>query len=415
MTSGHTPFDDRIYYHLGMTLSENGHKVLIISSKENIIKEDNNISVDSFDGQNLSKKDKITLFKDRIEKFSPDITICSEPLPIFAARSYRSKNRKKLSIIYDITEWYPSARFLKEYHIPFRWLGFLKLLLFNLYASFFADAFIFGELYKSKPYRLLFPFTPYRLITYYPDLKYVSYVNPSISANKLRISYSGEISMEKGFGNLIIVLNRLSELRSDLEIEVKMVAWYLSEKDRSECEHLIRSANKNIIFSFPGKQNFVDFTSKINETDIFIDLREITCENNYSLPIKLFYYAALGRPVIISNLKAVRRNVEIKKFGFTVNPENPEIIVKMISDYLKIPSCTGNIVKTPGGLLRKNITGKRSLRNSLVLLNRCEVESFCRFCQIPLNDIGIIVIGLAGSDYRIRFHIIKQYFSYLIV
>jgi glycosyltransferase involved in cell wall biosynthesis len=337
MTSGHNPFDDRIYYHLGMTLSENGHKVLIISSKENIIKEDNNISVDSFDGQNLSKKDKITLFKDRIEKFSPDITICSEPLPIFAARSYRRKNRKNLSVIYDITEWYPSARFLKEYNIPFRWLGFLKLLLFNLYASFFADAFIFGELYKSKPYRLLFPFTPYRLITYYPDLKYVSYVNPSFSANKLRISYSGEISIEKGFGNLIKVLNRLSELFSDLEIEVKMVAWYLSEKDRSECEHLIRSASKNIRFSFPGKQNFVDFTYKINETDIFVDLREITCENNYSLPIKLFYYAALGRPVIISNLISVRRDVEIKKFGFTVNPENPDIIVKLISDYLKNP------------------------------------------------------------------------------
>jgi glycosyltransferase involved in cell wall biosynthesis len=320
-----------------MTLSENGHKVLIISSKTETKEVAGKISIDSFEGEKLLKRDKIIAFRERLELFSPDLVICSEPLPVIASKQYRRKSSRKLSIIYDVTEWYPSARFLKEYGPLMRWFGFLKLLLFNLYASYFADAFIFGEWFKSKPYRFFYPFTPYRFITYYPDLKYINYKNSSFSGKKLRLSYSGEISIEKGFGNFMKVVNGMSGLYSDLEIEVKLVAWYGSENDKREFESLIGNNNKNISIYFSGKQKFTDFTDEINDTDIFLDLRKVTFENKYSLPIKLFYYAAMGRPVIISDLKAVRRDVEIGKFGFLVNPFDTEEIIKILSGYLDNP------------------------------------------------------------------------------
>ncbi|MCX6334225.1 MAG: glycosyltransferase [Bacteroidia bacterium] len=335
LTSGHSPFDDRIYYHLGKTLEANGHNVLIISSKTELREESGNIPVNCFNGETLSKREKLIAFSERLEAFNPERAICSEPLPLIASKQYRRKKRKELLIIYDITEWYPSARFLKEYHPAARWFGFLKLLFFNIYASLSADAFIFGERYKSKPYRFLFPFTPGRFITYFPDLKYISYKDHLLPGEKLRLSYSGEISIEKGFGNFIKVVSALSDRFSDLEIEVRMVAWYSTESDRKDCESLIRDGNKNIRFQFPGRQIFTEYTSKINETDIFLDLRKITFENNYSLPIKLFYYAALGRPVIFSDLKAIRNDFEIEKFGFLVNPEHTEEIVNLISGYLK--------------------------------------------------------------------------------
>ena len=53
------------------------------------------------------------------------------------------------------------------------------------------------------------------------------------------MSYSGEISIEKGFGSFMRVADGLSALYPNLAIEVKMVAWYGSEKDREECEFLI--------------------------------------------------------------------------------------------------------------------------------------------------------------------------------
>jgi glycosyltransferase involved in cell wall biosynthesis len=143
--------------------------------------------------------------------------------------------------------------------------------------------------------------------------------------------------MDKGFGNFMKVVNKLAEMYPDLEIEVKLVAWYGSVKDRVECEPLIHNENSNITIYFTGKQSFTDFTGQINETDIFLDLRSGSFENDRSLPIRLFYYAALGRPVIFSDLKAVRHDVEIEKFGFLTDPGNTEGTILLISEYLKDP------------------------------------------------------------------------------
>ena len=337
LTSGHLPFDDRIYYHMAMTLAEEGHNILIISSRQEIIEVSGRISINSFYDNGHSKKDKITSFSDRLEAFTPDIAICSEPLPLIAAKRYRRKASSNLRIVYDITEWYPSGRFLGEYRSVFRLYGFVKLLLINISASLFADAFIFGEYYKSKPYRFLFPFSPGRFITYYPDLKYVDFKESSLPDEKLRLSYSGEISIDKGFGYFMKVVNGLADMYPYLEIEVRLVAWYGSEKDTTECEPLLKNDSNNITIYFAGRQKYSDFTGQINETDIFLDLRKVTFENNHSLPIKLFYYAALGRPVIFSDLKAVRRDVEVEKFGFLTDPGNAEGIILLISNYLKDP------------------------------------------------------------------------------
>ena len=140
--------------------------------------------------------------------------------------------------------------------------------------------------------------------------------------------------MEKGYGNFLKVVNKLSELNKDLKIEIKIIGWYESAHDKRECEKLMRSDNPNISLELFKKQNFKSFIEIISYTDIFLDLRSDDLENKYCLPIKLFYYAALGRPVIISDLKAIRKEVEIEKFGLLVNPRNTESIASAISEYL---------------------------------------------------------------------------------
>ncbi len=209
---------------MAMTLTECNHNVLIVSSNTELKKKDGNISINCFKGESLSKSDKITVFKMHLETFDPDITICSESLPVIAARQYRKQAGKKTKILYDITEWYPSPRFLKEFPPMMRWFGFMKLMALNIYACFSVNVFIFGEWYKSKPYRFMFPFTPHIFIPYYPDLKYIDHKDPSFSGKKLRLSYSGEISIEKGFGNFMKVVYALSDLYPDLDIEVRMVS-----------------------------------------------------------------------------------------------------------------------------------------------------------------------------------------------
>ncbi|MCU0456113.1 MAG: hypothetical protein MUE74_07400 [Bacteroidales bacterium] len=334
LTSGHYPYDDRIYWHMACTLSESGHKVMVASSKTEKKEENGNILIDSFDGEKQSKKEKIIAFNMRLEAFNPEIAVCSEPLPVLAAIRYKRNGVRNLKIIYDITEWYPSGRFLKNYHPFIKWFGFLRLLLANLAACMHADGFIFGEWYKSRPYRFFFPLRPYRIVTYYPDLKYIRHLEPSFAGEKIRFLYSGEISASKGFFNFMNVVNALADKHKDLSIEVKLIAWFEPGTDREKAEECIASAAENVIISRVTKQRLPDFSEAINTTDIFLELRNKTFENSYSLPIKLFYYAALGRPVIISDLRAVKRDVRIDDFGYLVNPEDTVQILRIIDGYL---------------------------------------------------------------------------------
>jgi Txe/YoeB family toxin of Txe-Axe toxin-antitoxin module len=166
LTSGHEPFDDRIYYHMARSLCDHNHNILIISSKRDLIEISDNINLNCFAGDNLIKRDKINQFTDRLSVFKPDAIICSEPLTVLAAKRYSKRVSKKIRIIYDITEWYPSKKNLKIYKYSTRWFFFIKLLLFNLWTASLADSFIFGEWYKSRPYRLLLPGKPFVFTSY---------------------------------------------------------------------------------------------------------------------------------------------------------------------------------------------------------------------------------------------------------
>ena len=60
-------------------------------------------------------------------------------------------------------------------------------------------------------------------------------------------------------------------------------------------------------------------------------------ENTRCLPIKLFYYLACGRPVVYSDLKAIRRQVEPFDFGCLVAPSDAEGICRFLLDCIDHP------------------------------------------------------------------------------
>jgi len=334
LTSGHDPFDDRIFYHMARSLADNNNNVLIISSKADLKNVEDGISLHCFAGDNLSKRNKIDKFIGILSATDPDIIICSEPLTVLAANKYRSKSDKKIRIFYDITEWYPLKGHLTRYPPGLRILHFFKLLIFNYWVSRFADSFIFGELYKSRPYRYLYPRKSFIWLPYYPDLKIIPYTSPELAEGKLKLHYSGEISISRGYRNFFNVLNRICLERNDLIIEVTIIGWYQNKKDIADCESFIKSDSSNLTFKKIKKQSYHEYLHLIKNTDIFIDLRNDSTANKYNLPIKLFNYLAFGRPVIFSDLKAIRRDVDFDNFGFLVKPNDEERITGLIENYL---------------------------------------------------------------------------------
>jgi glycosyltransferase involved in cell wall biosynthesis len=130
------------------------------------------------------------------------------------------------------------------------------------------------------------------------------------------------------------VIKRLSTEKKDLRIEIKIIGWYQNTKDKFECEDLTSLTEGNISFTYFEKQPFLDFINLISDTDIFIDLRKKDYENDRCLPIRLFYFMAMGRPVIFSDLKSLRKIPEFTTFGFRVVPDAHNKIAAHISDYL---------------------------------------------------------------------------------
>jgi len=335
LTSSHSPFDDRIFYHQAKSLTKT-FKVVIISSAETKSATVENISIVSDNRHGSDKKKKIEFFKQSLKQFNPQLIICSEPLPIIAAFRYKKEFHQKIKIIYDVTEWYPSKKNLEGLPLHKQIFNFLKLLIVNLYASSRCDGFIFGEHYKSLPYRFLFGYKKWSLVSYYPDLKYINYQESELNPGKICLGYTGKISVEKGIRNFFAVASALKRKSPETAVKLKIIGWCLTEIEKNTFDKLCREA-ENIEIEILDKQNFETFSDQLHDVDILFDLRKLDFENNHCLAIKVFYYAACGKPVIYSAIKAIKRDIDVNKFGYFVDPTDFEMISDHIINYIEHP------------------------------------------------------------------------------
>jgi glycosyltransferase involved in cell wall biosynthesis len=83
--------------------------------------------------------------------------------------------------------------------------------------------------------------------------------------------------------------------------------------------------------------DYRDISKKLADVDICFDLRKLNFVYRNSLPIKIFEYMACGRPVIFSNARVIRKELQVNRFGFLVNPEKTDQILQCISKYINDP------------------------------------------------------------------------------
>jgi glycosyltransferase involved in cell wall biosynthesis len=80
-----------------------------------------------------------------------------------------------------------------------------------------------------------------------------------------------------------------------------------------------------------------EFSAALSRADICLDLRENNSEYSASLPIKIFYYIASGKPVIYTRLQALDNYMKVSEFGKLVNPEEAKTIADFILEYIDNP------------------------------------------------------------------------------
>ena len=217
-------------------------------------------------------------------------------------------------------------KFIKMY------LYFLLYFLIFIYSCFLADGFIYGEFYKGLLPKKLFSKKKNIQISYYPKKEYLQSEKPNIYKDLLRLCYTGTLSDEKGLMNFLDVLKQLILSNNKLIIYVKLIGEF-SPLEKGKYLKAINELDERIHISFYDFQELTKYIQLINETDVFLDLRSIDFVNCHSLPIKLFYFMALQRPIIYSDLKAIRKEIETKDFGYLVNPKDSKKIAGLINNY----------------------------------------------------------------------------------
>lgn len=209
-----------------------------------------------------------------------DVAICDTPKAVL-----RAKRAGARTIIYDVTEWYPSPARLNQYSWWKRPLLAIGMTILNLTAGLIADRFIFGERDKARPFRLLFPWKRHIDLPYYPSTDYIHPRQTADIQSVCRLLYAGPETTQKGYNRVLEVVRRCQEARPEMKFELRAIT------------------------PRTGYLKLEDFCREIAKADIALDLRDKTKETNRCLPIKWFYYAASGVPSIYVNLRAIREQV----------------------------------------------------------------------------------------------------------
>ena len=289
LQSAHTITDERVCYHQAQVLKDSGHAVKVYG-------------MDSF--------------RDFVPQ-SADVYIVDTPLALWKIRRVSAK------IIYDITEWYPSKKNLRNARFS-KLIKAFVLAMASIWSGCRCSAFIFGEYDKAKPFRLLFPRKRHIFLPYYPDLTYIQPVAANDITRVCHVLYAGALTKEKGW-------ERVLETMQDTARRIPQARFYLDVITNGDCLEV--PGCDNLVIRKLDYMPFPQFCRKIVKYDIFLDLRDIDAENTRCLPIKLFYYMACGRPSIYANLSAISKGVpEISQCARLVN--NAEQAAKALCEYV---------------------------------------------------------------------------------
>ena len=207
--------------------------------------------------------------------------------------------RTKSKIIYDITEWYPSKKNLRTTH--FKLSKAILLGLLNIWAGYRADAHIYGEEDKAKPFHILFPKKKSINLPYYPNIEYIPNTPPRDISTHCRILYAGPLTQEKGWFQVLETLQQTASILSNVHLELDVITQSTLPS--------IPETPSNLSIKSYNYMPFNQFCQALSNYDVFIDLRKIDSENTRCMPIKLFYYMAAGKVSIFSDLIAIQKGI----------------------------------------------------------------------------------------------------------
>jgi glycosyltransferase involved in cell wall biosynthesis len=331
VTTGHPPFDERIYWKFGLSISSNGYETAILCSTENINIQKENISIKGFKDDSLKRKAKLNKLLVLIDEFQPDLIICFEASAIIPAYKYKKSVNNKCKIVSDITEWYPENVAFKKKG-AFRYPTYVILFAANFLLVNRCDSIIIGEKLKSGRYELLAPLTPKTIVGYYPVLRFFKYSMPQKDQTAFTLCYAGLINFERGILTIVEAADNFAKLHKEIKVKLKIFGKFQLSEEENKFNLLLKE-KKDITIERIGWTSYDKISDNLSDVHLCLDLRKRNFIYNNSLPIKIFEYMACGKPFIYSDIKPIKEELNVNDFGVLVNPDNLEEIVQAIEKY----------------------------------------------------------------------------------
>ena len=330
VSTGHPPFDERIFNKIGMSLTKSGYDVSVIVTTEKIDRKISSINFKGIDSSGFGRfREKFKFIIRELKNFNPDVIINCEPIPVLISYFFTLLQRKikPAKIIYDVTEWYPDNIFLKRKGLK-RILLFIGGHIINFLATNFSDYLFIGEETKVNRYRKYSPKKKFSIISYYPVLDYYNQSTRKVENKEIFFGYAGVISVSRGLEIFYRLIGELNKKLPDYKFGFILAGRFESPAEKI---YLQKFESLGIKFNYYDWTSYENFSRYLEPVHICLDIRPPNKIYERSLPIKIFDYMALGKCIIASNYEPIKNVFEIANCGILVNPKDfDEIISKTI-------------------------------------------------------------------------------------
>ncbi|NVO66029.1 glycosyltransferase family 4 protein [Methanofollis tationis] len=364
ISTGHSPFDDRIFHKEAKSLEKAGYVVAVICQSDNDFSTIlGNIKVEGIKRRGsgiigeLFVMGKLFL---RSLNLNYDIYHCHEPQSLIVGLFLRFLCRKK--IIYDVHEHWPSQ-------ISSRYGGLRKKIITNIVEKIEHKSRAYVSYFIVAPPNLKDRFSKDNIknnvdILYVcPELGIFSHINDAIVRefiDRNTIVYEGNIDIKyRGLDVFVKSLPILAKHYPDLlylivgrmlisSAEMESLNQYLAEYE--VCDH----------FTYTDWVEYPDVPSYLSASKLgVILLQPVSYNNIIGTPNKLFDYMAAGIPVVASDFPNIRSIVEDAQCGILVDPTDPQNIADSIAYLLNNPEIAISMGKNG----RKAIESKYNWEN----------------------------------------------------
>lgn len=332
LTSGHSPFSARLYFRELKSLKKRYKNLSIIAPFEKELQFKQSICIIGVRKRRSRYNRILTLFdlyRNGL-KNKPDVLHCHEPDSLFISLLIK-KTLRNVKVIYDCHEFHPNS--FTESLPSYIGKPLLKLIerIENFMASK-ADAVVtvnerLGKRFKKhNSYVIILP--NYPPLDIFNQAKRTS---EKSTANCFRFIYVGGLSANRGLFKMVKILNLI---KSSIKCRLTLIGNFDTDETRQSFWRYVHKLKLANLIDYKGYLPYSETTQHLMKSDFGLCLIHGRKRYQWTEPIKVFEYSSAGLPVIVSDLKAMKKLIRESKNGIVISLHNIDQSAEKLKKYL---------------------------------------------------------------------------------